>query len=242
MSSSSRDFFLKGEPPEINDNEGFSPKQTEGLKKTVNQKQNDPSYTHESTLPGAVSLSKDAQHQTTQLTSSENASTDDFEDQDELELQQLTASHTHSVSDRRKRWRMAAKTYNHHGDGNAASNRPETSNDLDVPDMSAAQQRDSLGSNMDMSSHRSSMDSRLSHVDMAKVQSAMLGAGLAGDVGENKEQQDQRNHTHGADAYIKSVIPALPMWMALICLLLNICLPGFGEFFYSLLIANIKLA
>lgn len=146
---------------------------------------------------------------------------------DDLELQHLT--NASSVSDRRKRWRMAAKARLH---DNAAM---ETGSDaeLGVP---MDKHRESAGSVLDGSSQRSSMESRMSNVDMAKMQSAMLGAGLAGDVGENKEQD--QHHTHGADGYIKSVIPSLPMWMALICLMLNICMPGIGKISIALAIAR----
>ena len=73
-------------------------------------------------------------------------------------------------------------------------------------------------------SARFSLASRVSHVDLAKLQTAgvVLPPGTEDDT-------DKKPVNYANDTYIRQAIPYLPRWFAVICLILNILLPGTGE-------------
>lgn len=77
-------------------------------------------------------------------------------------------------------------------------------------------------------SRRDSADSRLSGASTVDFSKLLPMQALGGNERGNEDDQD--NAITSSDSYIRSAIPCLPLWFAIVCLILNTCLPGFGQY------------
>ena len=82
-----------------------------------------------------------------------------------------------------------------------------------------SQTSDKSGSDSRRGSSRS-IDSRMSAIDLSKIQ----GAPLAAD-----EELEEKPKANVSDTAMRSAIPYMPMWLAVLCFILNIILPGVGK-------------
>ena len=114
--------------------------------------------------------------------------------------------------------------------GNLAAPNPEVvrGTHLDLPSATAAD-----ADNVSIMSRQTSLRSFDSKsIDMSRVQAAIDAAAAAASNNNNNDAKNEKPKASLAashDTLIRSAIPYLPVWLAVICFICNIILPGMGE-------------